>query len=213
MIRRPPRSTLFPYTTLFRSSLSLGKRSHGGRPCTAIQRLTPRTWAAARVLVRCGRRNGSHAGRERPTGERPQEVPPPDHEGGTVPGHEAQAVLREPRRPAAAQGQGRRTAQAEEPAPPAGALNREGPLLARGGLLRPQHDAHRLRVEIEIPRSDARPHEILINLEREDVGAGVEEVEQAHPDVEIVAPLSGRGDPDPHLIVQLAAHEPLGHLE
>src|SRR3712207_7610788 len=28
MIRRPPRSTLFPYTTLFRSSLR-GRRSHG----------------------------------------------------------------------------------------------------------------------------------------------------------------------------------------
>src|SRR5438552_9686206 len=27
MLRRPPRSTLFPYTTLFRSSLSLGWRA------------------------------------------------------------------------------------------------------------------------------------------------------------------------------------------
>src|SRR2546426_6723303 len=27
MIRRPPRSTLFPYTTLFRSSLSISSRS------------------------------------------------------------------------------------------------------------------------------------------------------------------------------------------
>src|SRR5437899_7180993 len=30
MIRRPPRSTLFPYTTLFRSSVS-GRRDHQGR--------------------------------------------------------------------------------------------------------------------------------------------------------------------------------------
>src|SRR5258707_9552895 len=30
MIRRPPRSTLFPYTTLFRSRLSLGGRTRGG---------------------------------------------------------------------------------------------------------------------------------------------------------------------------------------
>src|SRR3712207_7405414 len=32
MIRRPPRSTLFPYTTLFRSSFSNGRagRRHGG---------------------------------------------------------------------------------------------------------------------------------------------------------------------------------------
>src|SRR5258707_7110873 len=28
MIRRPPRSTLFPYTTLFRSNRGLGRRSH-----------------------------------------------------------------------------------------------------------------------------------------------------------------------------------------
>src|SRR2546430_9938072 len=31
MIRRPPRSTLFPYTTLFRSSL-LAKSDHGRHP-------------------------------------------------------------------------------------------------------------------------------------------------------------------------------------
>src|SRR5258706_4175035 len=37
MIRRPPRSTLFPYTTLFRSNLAQhaavgnGQREHGGR--------------------------------------------------------------------------------------------------------------------------------------------------------------------------------------
>src|SRR3712207_8504636 len=31
MIRRPPRSTLFPYTTLFRSALLVdGQRHHGG---------------------------------------------------------------------------------------------------------------------------------------------------------------------------------------
>src|SRR5258708_11482180 len=28
MIRRPPRSTLFPYTTLFRSALAQGQRQH-----------------------------------------------------------------------------------------------------------------------------------------------------------------------------------------
>src|SRR3712207_8424861 len=35
MIRRPPRSTLFPYTTLFRSRMNIertGKRDHGGEP-------------------------------------------------------------------------------------------------------------------------------------------------------------------------------------
>src|SRR2546425_9180860 len=30
MIRRPPRSTLFPYTTLFRSEITAGKFSGGG---------------------------------------------------------------------------------------------------------------------------------------------------------------------------------------
>src|SRR5258708_12498156 len=30
MIRRPPRSTLFPYTTLFRSSLNRGDHAPGG---------------------------------------------------------------------------------------------------------------------------------------------------------------------------------------
>src|SRR2546422_4821471 len=34
MIRRPPRSTLFPYTTLFRS-LEAGGRSQVGRNCVA----------------------------------------------------------------------------------------------------------------------------------------------------------------------------------
>src|SRR6266850_6913101 len=32
MIRRPPRSTLFPYTTLFRSSPPRVHRTHAGRP-------------------------------------------------------------------------------------------------------------------------------------------------------------------------------------
>src|SRR5438876_1944913 len=32
MIRRPPRSTLFPYTTLFRSGLPPDRRSTGGAP-------------------------------------------------------------------------------------------------------------------------------------------------------------------------------------
>src|SRR5215204_6857893 len=46
MIRRPPRSTLFPYTTLFRSSGSRPRRAHPGgaharaaaRRCPALRR-------------------------------------------------------------------------------------------------------------------------------------------------------------------------------
>src|SRR2546429_5186440 len=55
MIRRPPRSTLFPYTTLFRSSAQqYGERQHGGEKVTVV---------AARPLVdhrgRCSTRGRS----------------------------------------------------------------------------------------------------------------------------------------------------------
>src|SRR2546426_9035256 len=43
MIRRPPRSTLFPYTTLFRSPARAASRRHGGRAGTAgLSRDVPR---------------------------------------------------------------------------------------------------------------------------------------------------------------------------
>src|SRR2546430_12412625 len=45
MIRRPPRSTLFPYTTLFRSTL-------GDRPTQIHDRLAVRTRAADHVGAR-----------------------------------------------------------------------------------------------------------------------------------------------------------------
>src|SRR3712207_7020784 len=35
MIRRPPRSTLFPYTTLFRSAFGCGAATGGARGCRA----------------------------------------------------------------------------------------------------------------------------------------------------------------------------------
>src|SRR2546425_4862478 len=41
MIRRPPRSTLFPYTTLFRSPLS-DRRERAGRPQSRLGRLSQR---------------------------------------------------------------------------------------------------------------------------------------------------------------------------
>src|SRR2546426_9037272 len=48
MIRRPPRSTLFPYTTLFRSPRPLPARS-GPRPRVgAVRRSTPVVRAAGR---------------------------------------------------------------------------------------------------------------------------------------------------------------------
>src|SRR5256885_6380130 len=51
MIRRPPRSTLFPYTTLFRSSQflvllgSLVMRLHGVNPCIYYRGIHPLGWA------------------------------------------------------------------------------------------------------------------------------------------------------------------------
>src|SRR2546430_7065370 len=53
MIRRPPRSTLFPYTTLFRSQRhrQAGEIDRGGEEISAIPRFVPalrheRRWAA-----------------------------------------------------------------------------------------------------------------------------------------------------------------------
>src|SRR3712207_8432609 len=67
MIRRPPRSTLFPYTTLFRSGPAPGAPGppHGhlrqlgrdGRACAA---------AEAGPAAGCGRRAGGPAGGRRP---------------------------------------------------------------------------------------------------------------------------------------------------
>src|SRR3712207_7154702 len=47
MIRRPPRSTLFPYTTLFRSC-----SPRSARPCPARRRAAPR--ASRRAPTACG---------------------------------------------------------------------------------------------------------------------------------------------------------------
>src|SRR3712207_9417133 len=50
MIRRPPRSTLFPYTTLFRSSIREGKRTliAAGRPGDPL--LIGQSWIDRRYL-------------------------------------------------------------------------------------------------------------------------------------------------------------------
>src|SRR3712207_8343828 len=65
MIRRPPRSTLFPYTTLFRSGSPLN-RSDINAICRNQDRLT-KEWHAVRGLRPSHRRNcadgGTHAGR------------------------------------------------------------------------------------------------------------------------------------------------------
>src|SRR2546427_9342623 len=49
MIRRPPRSTLFPYTTLFRSARRHVRPAAGRRPCGGLAHLHP---GQAAVLAR-----------------------------------------------------------------------------------------------------------------------------------------------------------------
>src|SRR2546422_7863376 len=59
MIRRPPRSTLFPYTTLFRSSRSVGGRGQADRNHVSLPR--SRSCSASRVsapFIAFGAENG-----------------------------------------------------------------------------------------------------------------------------------------------------------
>src|SRR2546425_10460169 len=66
MIRRPPRSTLFPYTTLFRSRDSRGTAPEAGRLfLQAAQRARARL--STTIPDRPGRDGGSVAGRDRCT--------------------------------------------------------------------------------------------------------------------------------------------------
>src|SRR5256885_9884848 len=67
MIRRPPRSTLFPYTTLFRSQ-SNESRSGGGQPVWAARRRRARRDAAASTFPRWRSRR-----RRRPSASRSEE--------------------------------------------------------------------------------------------------------------------------------------------
>src|SRR2546430_17272740 len=84
MIRRPPRSTLFPYTTLFRS-LRLRRRGGGdGAPSHRLAALGPRTVRAGLpvrrgALVGRGARQlapGRAGDRERPRVQSPLRVSP-----------------------------------------------------------------------------------------------------------------------------------------
>src|SRR3712207_8809134 len=65
MIRRPPRSTLFPYTTLFRSAVS-GLPKAGGRACQGGGARQGSEWAAIQKIASSlprGSRTGRPAGR------------------------------------------------------------------------------------------------------------------------------------------------------
>src|SRR5258705_9944231 len=59
MIRRPPRSTLFPYTTLFRSKRTRGFRP---KPAPGTESLPPRWRRHAGLDRKSTRLNSSHLG-------------------------------------------------------------------------------------------------------------------------------------------------------
>src|SRR5260370_32850498 len=66
MIRRPPRSTLFPYTTLFRSQVRAGDVRAVSRAITAIENHLPESETLLRLLF-------PHTGRAYLTGVRSEE--------------------------------------------------------------------------------------------------------------------------------------------
>src|SRR2546425_6982653 len=61
MIRRPPRSTLFPYTTLFRSHIPRGKAQRGGK-LTFVKNQTGRGLRPSDIQEWQGKTRGSSAG-------------------------------------------------------------------------------------------------------------------------------------------------------
>src|SRR5436853_766105 len=67
MIPRPPRSTLFPYTTLFRSSFATSRRARAGASTR------PRTKRKQRGRRRRRRRKSDAAAREQEARERSEE--------------------------------------------------------------------------------------------------------------------------------------------
>src|SRR5258708_27217501 len=81
MIRRPPRSTLFPYTTLFRSGSELPQEEHGQRSCADAVGVVVAVDADPRA---CLNRGGQHRDclahvSERRSEEHTSELQSPDH--------------------------------------------------------------------------------------------------------------------------------------
>src|SRR5256885_7244917 len=60
MIRRPPRSTLFPYTTLFRSDAFAPKPREGGDPLAELARLIGQNDPFADASRQTARRSEEH---------------------------------------------------------------------------------------------------------------------------------------------------------
>src|SRR3712207_7425783 len=80
MIRRPPRSTLFPYTTLFRSTHAQGCVSVVGVP---VDRAGPREDERGRMRSGPGRQGERAAEAQRARGNRDLELAPPRSEEHT----------------------------------------------------------------------------------------------------------------------------------
>src|SRR2546430_14940067 len=105
MIRRPPRSTLFPYTTLFRSPAEAVRRVIVDHPRRLHERVAdrrPHELEAARLQVpaerACGVGHGGH-----PPPRRPPRLPPRARAAGAEPGAPAaRPPPRPPPRPRAA---------------------------------------------------------------------------------------------------------------
>src|SRR5256885_11888561 len=72
MIRRPPRSTLFPYTTLFRSRVAARSRRRLAEPGDGARGEPPRRAAASRLPLRAARAGG-HRRHDQSTGDRSEE--------------------------------------------------------------------------------------------------------------------------------------------
>src|SRR3712207_7363740 len=66
MIRRPPRSTLFPYTTLFRSALLIGTKGKGliAPSLTVPFEEAPANYVPAAAVIRRGRALSGFIGRK-----------------------------------------------------------------------------------------------------------------------------------------------------
>src|ERR1039458_2867549 len=60
MIRRPPRSTLFPYTTLFRSLPRRAPPCDGGLRAESAQHLSRGVWLSGKWAGRAGGRQSAH---------------------------------------------------------------------------------------------------------------------------------------------------------
>src|SRR3712207_7245302 len=77
MIRRPPRSTLFPYTTLFRSRAARLRRPRGRLPAQAVRRGAARARGRARDGAPAGAAGGGGGGGR--SGEHTSEIQSPQY--------------------------------------------------------------------------------------------------------------------------------------